>query len=206
METHFVIFSRPDPNNTAVTRPFAPEAVLKDGRWHEHPTHADLLFHESGMYVYDQQNQEHCRVIEHTFNRSGWVSVKVCFRGKIANLNVLALEAYEDFPLDRKSIEVCDHIDRNRRDTSIENLRRVHRLFNANNRRPFRVSPVTGEPGVTYRADKGEFVAKYQVYTLDERTISKTQTRCFSVKKWGYHEAMRLAIACRRQRHLNVRS
>lgn len=197
-------FSRRDPNVVNVSLPFATEAEWEDGNWHESPVHDGLFVHQSGNYVYDQQNQEHCPILVRTFLHSGWVKVQVYFRGTVRGLNKLALEAYEGTPL--TADEVADHINNIRGDNSIHNLRRRHELFNANNRRPSRVSQVTGEPGVIYRNDcGGRFIAHYQVYTLDERTRYKTQSKSFMVRKYGRDEALRLAIACRRSRHLNVR-
>jgi hypothetical protein len=85
-----------------------------------------------------------------------------------------------------------DHINRNKADNRLENLRCVTHVENCKNRSR-RKDNKTGVPGVSYHSSKDGYEA--YIYQ-DGRRISKS----FSCKQFGRDKALRLAIAWRRER------
>lgn len=106
---------------------------------------SDLLISEDGKHVYDKAHRQFIPIRVKSYH-SGWVSVYIFVDDRMKSFNVVALEAFENAPLEEG--ETSDHANHDRTDNSITNIRRRHILFQGNHRRPFRVSPVTGVQGV----------------------------------------------------------
>jgi hypothetical protein len=88
---------------------------------------------------------------------------------------------------------VVDHIDGNGFNNNIDNLRCVNERFNAQNMKRMSTN-MSGVCGVHFRESEGHYprwVA--QCYTLENKRASKS----FSVEKYGYDEAFRLACEYR---------
>ena len=97
-----------------------------------------------------------------------------------------------------------DHINRDRSDNNIKNLRLVSHSGNAHNRSK-NTNNVTGENGVGYcegHTRKGTPYAKFvaHVYLHDW----KKKQASFSVQKYGYDEAFRLACEWRQKMILEL--
>ena len=167
------------------------DVVLQDGQWDEHPTEEGILFHHSGNYVYDEKTENFLRIVVRTYKKSGYQDVHVCIRRKKRHMNHVALEAFDGVLMQKK--EQSDHLNHIRTDNSKGNLRRCFSLFNNRNRRPFSVSPVTGIQGVIYRHAEERFIARVRMMIPGERQISKSKSTSWSVKKYGYDKALRLA-------------
>lgn len=86
---------------------------------------------------------------------------------------------------------VIDHIDGNSLNNKISNLKVCSQLENSRNRRILK-SNTTGTTGVKYNARQDRFVASWY-------ESGKQIERCFSVLKLGYDEALKQAIACRKE-------
>ena len=157
--------------------------MCDEENWDEHPTLANVLVHTSGNYVYDAENGKHCVICRIERIRSGWVHCNVIIRSRTHSMHCIALEAFEGLEL--APGEQVDHANHLRDVNSKANLRRCYGLFNANSRRPFRVSPVTGVQGVVYYEDRNVFIAHVRVYTPDERTVSKRKTKTYNTKVYG---------------------
>lgn len=170
--------------------PLGNDGVLQDGEdWYEHPDEKGILFHPSGRYVYDEDNEHFLSIYVSIYKKSGWQNVFVSIRGKKRYMGRAALEAFEGERLKYK--EQSDHKNHVRTDNSKENLRRCHSLFNNRFRLPFNVSEVTKTQGVTYQ--EGRYIATVRVFTPGERRISKATSKCFYVSQHGDEKALQLA-------------
>jgi len=98
---------------------------------------------------------------------------------------------YEMFNKDMWEGYVIDHINRDKTDNKIENIRAVKAENNARNRSKH-PNNSTGTTGVYFRNSRfPAYIAFW--YDTDKRMRQKS----FSVIKYGKDEAMRLAIECR---------
>ena len=96
--------------------------------------------------------------------------------------------------LDKKDEDKeIDHIDQNRSNNMLNNLRWSTGSLNCRNKTTYK-NNTSSIAGVNYQKDKGKWVARWCEGTTERKT------KVFSVDKYGYEEAKQLAINYRKER------
>lgn len=168
-------------------------------KWYKHPEHP-IWVNKDGDHVYNSDTNKYHKLRKRVYKKIDWVDVFVTIPGcHNVKGSRMAFECFKGRLLVEG--EQVDHIDYyHRENNSFHNLGARHKLFQANNRRPFHVSPETNTPGVVLTKDGKYFVATVREYTVDGPTISKAKQFTYSVKTYGEEMAKALAIA-KRSRH-----
>jgi len=93
--------------------------------------------------------------------------------------------------LEKKDDDIeVDHIDKNRSNNMITNLRWATRSINCRNK-SISSKNTSGIQGVSFDKKKNRWVASWNE--------EKLKCKCFSIKKYGEEQAKQLAIDCRKQ-------
>jgi HNH endonuclease/AP2 domain len=101
--------------------------------------------------------------------------------------------------LDVTQDKVVDHIDTNKSNNKIDNLRVVTQSENSRNRNVI-VKDKELPVGVSFDSVMNRFVASVTDHTIQTKSgQNKRLHKYFAVEKYGYNEALRLAIATRKE-------
>jgi len=101
--------------------------------------------------------------------------------------------------------ETVDHKNGDRNNNAFSNLLPRFGLFQANNKRPARVSPDTNTQGVHMLRNKKHCGASFPICLEEDCTRSMEGRECFSIKKLGKEGAYNAAVACRDKHRCPIR-
>jgi len=179
------------------------DAILDDEKvtWCKHPE-LDLQVDDGGTHVLDLKTMQLKRIRKRVWKTCDWVDHKTCVGGKDVSYDRLALECKLGRLLGAN--ETVDHKNGDRNNNAFSNLLPRFGLFQANNKRPARVSPDTNTQGVHMAGKKKHFAASFPIYLEEECTRSMVGCKCFSIKKLGKQGAYDAAVACRKKHVLSA--
>ena len=136
------------------------------------------------------RNNKSCIIKKPTLEDNGYLRTCLYKDGKNKSYLVHRLVAFA-FLNRNEGVNEVDHIDHNRSNNIINNLRWTTKSVNQRNASR-RTDNSSGTPGVHFNAHKNDWNARWQ----DENM--KRKTKSFSVKKYGNAEAKQLAINYRK--------
>ena len=145
--------------------------------WYDHPSEP-LSINAMGDHVFDKTKSCFITLKEKAYINHDYVKIYFSWKGSQKQLGRLALECFTGNILLKG--EVCDHINGDRRNNSINSLRAASFLFNANNKRLKTISR-SGITGVLERDN--HFIATVRQLTPGFPTISKSKSKCFYYDK-----------------------
>ena len=178
------------------------DAILDDEKvtWCKHPE-LDLQVDDGGTHVLDLKTMQLKRIRKRVWKTCDWVDHKTCVGGKDVSYDRLALECKLGRLLGAN--ETVDHKNGDRNNNAFSNLLPRFSLFQANNKRPSRVSKETNTRGV-YLLHKKYYVANFPIYLEEDCTRSMTGFKYFSIKKLGKEGAYNAAVECRKKHVLSA--
>ncbi len=147
------------------------------------------------------RNNKTSRMMKRILNKEGYYCVWLSKDNMKTTFRVHRLVGFAFLEKKDEHSEV-DHIDRNRSNNMLDNLRWATKSDNQRNASK-RKDNTSGLAGVHYQKDKCKWVARWFVGTTGRKTKS------FSVSKYGEDQAKQLAINYRKERaqengYLNV--
>jgi hypothetical protein len=145
------------------------------------------------LNIYSEK-QGSIKMRKQSSNNDGYYRVSLSKDDKEYTVKVHRLIAKMFIP-NPNNLEFIDHINQNRSDNRLENLRWVSRKDN-NRNRSMNKNNTTGNQGVFFRND--DKFSYWQAYWCDNEGKQKFKT--FPIKKYGNDEAKQLAIDFRKMK------
>ena len=151
----------------------------------------DYEITDTGIVVSTKFNKR--KQLKPGLDRHGYLKVELWVKGKAKSINIHRLVAIHFIP-NPEGLSDVDHIDQNKLNNNLNNLRWVTRSDNQRNG-PLRKDNTSGYQGVARSVIKAR--EYWRAYWCDEN--KKPKVKSFRIDKFGEEEAKAMAIVHRRK-------